>query len=234
MPNVNYINHLNAVLNQFSKDDRLNPTHISMYMALFNYWNFLHFPETFHVNREEIMKLSKIGSKATYHRVIKALGYYNYIVYMPSKNPFKGSKVKLFNFGTTVKQDKVEYNSINGTTIKQALVSKNKHIKTLKNNINEGQTSIPNSEKEVIKFFKNNDATTHEAQKFYNHYMATGWKFPNHTKIENWKALAKKWILKSQDFKPHENSQQQSQNKDNLNTSDYLHTNRNKNYNQPL
>ncbi len=31
---INYIKHLNGVFQQFSKDSRLNPTHISLYMSL--------------------------------------------------------------------------------------------------------------------------------------------------------------------------------------------------------
>ncbi|OXS18947.1 hypothetical protein CGU36_27875, partial [Pseudomonas fluorescens] len=101
MPEVNYVQHLNAVFEQFRKDDRLNPTHISLYLALFQLWNYHRFRESFHVNREDVMKLAKIGSKSTYHRCVKELNYYNYLVYVPSHNPFKGSKIKMLIFGTS-------------------------------------------------------------------------------------------------------------------------------------
>ena len=71
MQEINYIKHLNAVFNQFSKDNRLNPTHISLYIALFQLWNLNRFLEEFFINRDEVMQLSKIGSKSTYHRCIK-------------------------------------------------------------------------------------------------------------------------------------------------------------------
>lgn len=61
---MNYIKHLNAVFQQFSMDSRLNPTHISLYVALFQFWNIHRFPEVFYINREEVMVMAKIGSKA--------------------------------------------------------------------------------------------------------------------------------------------------------------------------
>ena len=36
---MNYIKLLNAAFEKFFFDDRLNPTHISLYMALFQEWN---------------------------------------------------------------------------------------------------------------------------------------------------------------------------------------------------
>ena len=58
---MNYIKHLNGVLDQFSKDNRLNPTHISLYIALFQFWNYNRFPNDFYINREEIMKFLKLA-----------------------------------------------------------------------------------------------------------------------------------------------------------------------------
>lgn len=41
------------------------------------------------------MKLAKIHSKATYHRVIQELARYGYILYNPSYHPVRGSEVSL-------------------------------------------------------------------------------------------------------------------------------------------
>jgi hypothetical protein len=41
------------------------------------------------------MKLARINSKATYHRVIHELTSYGYIRYSPSYHPVKGSEVSL-------------------------------------------------------------------------------------------------------------------------------------------
>ena len=183
------------------------------------------------------MKLSKIGSKSTYHRVVRELNHWKYIVYMPSKNPFKGSAVKLFNFGTSSKHPRVQYNPKTSTSSKQASVSKYKRNKTVINNINIEKGQKPKNENEVLDFFKKEKSTNTEAKTFYNHYQSVGWKLGN-LPIQDWHALAKKWMLKSKSFATEKEKQKntltQSQNKDKFKSTDYLHTNRDKNYNQPL
>lgn len=146
MSKINYIKHLNGIFNQFSKDSRLNPTHISLYIALFQLWNSNRFAEVFFVNREEVMEYSKIGSKSTYHRCIKELSHWNYIVYYPSHNPFKGSKIKMLKFETTSGQVEVHYHPKIETSTGQAVVPIYKHIQTLENskNINK-QENLKNS-----------------------------------------------------------------------------------------
>ena len=134
MSEVNYILHLNSVFAKFSKDSRLNPSHISLYVALFQLWNSNHFPEEFFVNRDEVMQLAKVGSKSTYHRCIKELDYWKYIVYFPSHNPYKGSKIKLLKFGTSTGQALVHNRTKIETSTGQALVPIYKHIQTIENN----------------------------------------------------------------------------------------------------
>ncbi|WNW01696.1 hypothetical protein RRF68_12070 [Tenacibaculum sp. HL-MS23] len=221
MQKVNYIKHLKGVFIQFSKDNRLNPTHISLYIALFQIWNNNRFLDEFYINREEVMSFSKIGSKSTYHKCIKELNHWKYIIYYPSHNPFKGSKIKMFNFETSYKQVMDSYNPING----QALVSNNKHIQTNKN-IN--KLDQPKNENDVITFFKNEKWPIIEAQKFFNHYQGIGWKVGGKTKIVNWQATAKNWMLKAEEIKTKINQKAVSQNQDNLKSS------KNKNYNEPL
>ncbi|HPF11180.1 MAG TPA: hypothetical protein PKW08_12660 [Flavobacteriaceae bacterium] len=142
MEEINYIRHLNGVFEQFSKDSRLNPTHISLYVALFQLWNTNFFREEFYINREEVMDFSKIGSKSTYHRCIKELSHWNYLLYIPSHNPFKGSRIKMFDFGTSTEQ--VLYPShINiGTSNGQAVVPIIKHIQTIENTKNKNKQQI--------------------------------------------------------------------------------------------
>lgn len=139
---MNYIKHLNAVFQHFSKDGRLNPTHISLYMGLFQLWNQYHFSKTFHINREEVMELSKIGSKSTYHRCIKELNHWSYLQYTPSHNPFRGSRIQMFDFGTSTEQLLYPSPTKNGTSDGQVVVPKNKPIQTQKNYIKKNKTEI--------------------------------------------------------------------------------------------
>ena len=158
MKEINYIKHLNAVFLQFSKDSRLNPTHISLYIALFQIWNTNRFVEVFFVNREEVMKFSKIGSKSTYHRCVKELNHWNYIVYFPSHNPYKGSRIKMLKFETSSGQALVHNRPKSETSIGQALVPIYKHIQTIENNKNiNKQEAFKNS---GFKDFENDDKQT--------------------------------------------------------------------------
>nr|WP_313789995.1 hypothetical protein [uncultured Allomuricauda sp.] len=144
METTNYIKHLNRVLELFLKDSRLNPTHISLYMGLFQLWNNQFFREEFHIDRGEVMLCSKIGSKSTYHRCIKQLSHWGYLLYIPSHNPFKGSKVRMFDFGTTPGQGLYPDPTHNGTANGQAVVPKIKHIQTRENHKNQDKRENEN------------------------------------------------------------------------------------------
>ena len=100
---MNYIKHLTGFFDKVANDRQLNPTHISLYMSLFQFWNCNRFKNPISISRDEIMRISKISSKATYHKCLKALHAQGYIKYEPSYNPFKGSHVFLFNFAENMK-----------------------------------------------------------------------------------------------------------------------------------
>lgn len=100
---MNYIKHLTGFFEKVVLDKALNPTHVSLYMALFQFWNCNRFKNPISINRDEVMRISKISSKATYHKCLKNLHSLGYINYEPSYNPFKGSHVILFNFSEDLK-----------------------------------------------------------------------------------------------------------------------------------
>ena len=100
---MNYIKHLTGFFEKVTGDKALNPTHISLYMSLFQFWNCNRFKNPISISRDEVMRISKISSKATYHKCLKALHSQGYIKYEPSYNPFKGSHVFLFNFSDELK-----------------------------------------------------------------------------------------------------------------------------------
>ena len=100
---MNYIKHLTGFFEKVAVDKTLNPTHVSLYIALFQFWNCNRFKNPISINRDEVMRISKISSKATYHKCLKNLHSLGYINYEPSYNPFKGSHVILFNFSEDLK-----------------------------------------------------------------------------------------------------------------------------------
>lgn len=118
---MNFIRLLNSAFEKFLYDDRLNPTHISLYMALFQEWNSNRFATEFYVTRGDLMKASKIGSKSTYHRCVKDLDCWGYLCYHPSKNPYKGSKIKMSILGTSdepvLGQYSPYWNKLRNTTV---------------------------------------------------------------------------------------------------------------------
>ena len=86
---------------KFGNDQRISPWHISLYMSLFHIWNSTRFKAEINIRRDELMKLSKIGSANTYSKCLKQLDEWNYIKYTPSKSRFISSKVHMYRFDTS-------------------------------------------------------------------------------------------------------------------------------------
>ena len=239
---MNYIKLLNAAFEKFYFDDRLNPTHISLYMALFQEWNSSRFADEFYVNRRDLMRCAKIGSKSTYHRCVTELDSWNYLCYFPSNNPYKGSKIKMAIIGTSdeplvgryhpIREPLVGlYRPINRQVVYQhrpiggqALVSTINNTKQV-NNIKQ-----PKGWQAVIDFFIEKSFNADEGKKFFEHYETRNWQTSDGKEIRDWRALALNWMDRTELFdeenKP--NKKQASQIKDNLRTT------KNKDYGQPL
>jgi hypothetical protein len=269
METTNYIKHLTGVYNSISRDTRLNPSHISLYMAIFQLWNMNRFPEIFYIDRAEAMQLSKIGSQSTYHKCIRELDQWTYLKYLPSRNHFKGSMIKMINFEKSNtrlidpdlpkidtssvpeadknntknwtcaghEEDKINtknwtragheedmINTKNWTRAGQELVSlinNNKHNKQKKT----VETGAPKNELEVIDFFKNENWPELEAKKFFNYYQGLNWSV-GQTKIYDWHAIAKNWMLRMNEVAQAQKTV--AQKTDNLKTCNF------KNFNEPL
>lgn len=89
---------MNAWFAKVYEDHRLHSSHIALYLALFQYWNLNRFKNPITTYREELIRLSKIGSANTYTRCIKELDQWDYIRYESSFNPMVGSQVHLYSF----------------------------------------------------------------------------------------------------------------------------------------
>jgi hypothetical protein len=92
---MNYIRHLHAFYQHIKRDKRLSANHVSLYLALFEFWNYNRFQNPFRINREALMQLSKIGSKNTYHKCIKELHSYQYIFYHTVVSKYQHAKVSI-------------------------------------------------------------------------------------------------------------------------------------------
>lgn len=247
---TNFIQHQLKMRSLFAQDKRLTPFHISLYYALFFEWNENRFQNPFYIQRNEMMNASKIGSANTYTKCLKELHKFGYIEYLPSYNPNKGSTINLYTFdnGTDKGSDKggvnvlIPFNKHNKhiqTLINFGAVGKKRskdeshssgHSSTSKNSKDElyssvsSPTQIPPNPETVKSYFLQKQSTELEAEKFINHFQSNGWLVGGRTKMKNWQAAARNWILNAQKFSSSFRPPK----------GDNLHTNQNKDYSIPL
>ncbi|MBN8653924.1 MAG: hypothetical protein J0L67_21015 [Cytophagales bacterium] len=91
------LNRLTRLLQRVTADVGLRACHISLYTALCQGWIENGCRNPFNISRRKIMKLARINSLATYHRIIHELINSKYIQYNPSYHPIKGSEVSLLD-----------------------------------------------------------------------------------------------------------------------------------------
>ncbi|MFI0427311.1 MAG: transcriptional regulator [Flavobacterium sp.] len=306
---MNYIKHLTGFFEKVSVDYDLNPTHISLYMAIFQLWNQNRFQNPISISRDELMRISKIASTATYHKCMKDLTDREYVIYKPSFNPFKGSILEVCNLdfytkpvpkkelkkrATKSKNDQV-IEQVNEQVTKQALnkhQTSSKHVPYI-NNINntniiniakqenlknekkliftnsifdEVQESDLKVEKEKEKklrekkkkieeaalssraqsrppkptleeaqiYFLEKKFPEVEAQRFFNYFESNGWLVGGRTKMKDWKAAARNWMLNTKKFGNKPNNSVRTETKTiNLNPN-HLHVTNQKNYGEAL
>jgi hypothetical protein len=278
---MNYIKHLTGFFEKVSADFDLNPTHISLYMAVFQLWNQNRFQNPICISRDELMRISKIASYATYHKCIRELDERNFVNYMPSYNPFKGSTLEVVNLDFFTKpiqkkeikklktQQKIK--QVNEQAVEQVAELGieqvlNKHCTSAEllpyiNNTNiinrvngraqkkpdincdfllenepqskkklrekkgmEPVEKIPPVWEDILPFFKEKNNSEVEAQKFYNHFQSNGWLVGGKSKMKDWRAAARNWMLNANKFQP----------KSNVPQPNHLHTPNSKNYAEPL
>ena len=270
---MNYITHLTNFFERVTRDSRLNPTHVSLYVSVFQMWNLSRFKNPVSISRDELMKISKISAKGTYHKCMRELHNFGYLSYHPSFNPYKGSVVYLENFEKihvqksdkklVIKPTSLEQEpSIFGTGLEQAcgqLYIKENIINNLNNSKQDEnekhnlepeskiEQELSNSEKEFSKknnpldnfdfekkekssakkekrepdnflsegnhetiptlqevstFFAEQHFPELEAERFFNHFQSNGWLVGGKTKMKDWQAAARNWMINYKRFNP--------------------------------
>lgn len=287
---MNYIKHLTGFFNKINYEPNLNPTHISLYLALFQCWNVNRFKNPTGISREEIMKASKIHSKATYHKCMKELELLGFMVYNPTFNPHSCSNIVMVNFSAEEKtiskipqstRSKNEpLHNLNESKNEQGIEQVNEQVyiynkkQTSKNNLNNikldtktistkepvqnlnplinpkekkekekscakkeklveldllFETTVPSIEM-ILEYFSFKESSQTEANKFFNYYSSIGWLIGGKTKMKDWKAAARNWMLNTVKFAANtQKSDYNSQPK-----PMHLHTATQKNYDEPL
>uniref|UniRef100_UPI0040490B32 transcriptional regulator n=1 Tax=Flavobacterium sp. TaxID=239 RepID=UPI0040490B32 len=284
---MNYIKHLTGFFIRIASEETIYPTHISLYLALFQSWNINRFKNPISISRDEMMKTSRIASKATYHKCIKELQNMGFIEYLPSYNPYSGSEVIIHDLSDRKAVFKSQTSSIIVQTIpinNQANSNVTEQVnepniynkkKTFKNNknisidtnfkiFNEGEflidskremlshspTQMKNNQNEVGKkssakkreienpsieqvkeYFKQEEYSEFEAERFYNYYTSNGWLIGGKTKMIDWNAAARNWMLNTAKFTINlpQNNQVKEQPK-----AKHLQVVEDKNYAEPL
>lgn len=315
---MNYIKHLTGFFEKVGADYELNATHISLYMAIFQLWNQNRFQNPISISRDELMRISKIASTATYHKCMKDLTEREYVIYKPSFNPFKGSILEVCNLDfytkpvpkkelkkrvTSSKNDQV-IKQVNEQVTKQALnkhQTSSKHVPYI-NNINntniinlakqeisknekklnftnsifdEVQESDLKTEKEKEKklrekkkmnfennlvdndlssraqsrppkptleeaqiYFLEKSFTEIEAQRFFNYFESNGWLVGGKTKMKDWKAAARNWMLNTKKFSKNQITEaalsSRAQSRESALVPNHLHVSNQKNYGEAL
>ena len=310
---MNYIKHLTGFFEKVSADYDLNPTHISLYMAIFQLWNQNRFQNPISISRDELMRISKIASTATYHKCMKDLTEREYVIYKPSFNPFKGSILEVCNLdfytkpvpkkelkkrATKSKNDQV-IEQVNEQVTKQALnkhQTSSKHVPYI-NNINNTniiniakQENLKNEKKSIFTnsifdevqesdlkieeekekklrekkkkieeaalssraqsrppkptleeaqiYFLEKNFSEIEAQRFFNYFESNGWLVGGRTKMKDWKAAARNWMLNAKKFTKNQITDSalssRAQSRESLLVPNHLHVTNQKNYGEAL
>ena len=86
---------LDLFLARAGNDDRLLPTHMSLFMAILYHSDGNFSSRPFRITRRKLMLYSRIKSKATYHRCLSELVAYGYITYRPSFDPIRASTMTI-------------------------------------------------------------------------------------------------------------------------------------------
>lgn len=84
---------LSAFFLAIEKDFRISTTHIAIYAALLQFRIDKGFINPVQAYSIEIQKIAKIMSPKTYHKCMRELDAYGYVVYVPTKNKNKKSLI---------------------------------------------------------------------------------------------------------------------------------------------
>lgn len=182
-----------------------------MYKPLFRNVPILEFncfQNPFPVYRDNIMNLSKIGFKNTYHKCIKELHEAKYIYYQPSPSRFLPVRISVIRLDllaeepTRYKQLDL-FNSENTSTDIDTggvpnLTATSTDIDTVPvPNLGHDteRSGIILTQSEVEEFFISANYPVTEAHKFFLYNKGRGWMLRDKVPIKDWQALAHKWML---------------------------------------
>lgn len=90
---MEFLKPLSDFFSAVENDPRISITHIGIYAALLQYWSEHHYENPVQVFSYEIMRIAKISASTTYHKGIRELSEYGYLIYNPSFNRKRASRI---------------------------------------------------------------------------------------------------------------------------------------------
>jgi hypothetical protein len=89
---------ISGFFDAISKDARICSTHIGLYAAIVQYWLLNGCVNPMRAYAHELMPIAKISASTTYHKCIRDLHDFGYILYEPSFKRNERSKISLLFF----------------------------------------------------------------------------------------------------------------------------------------
>lgn len=84
---------LSAFFESIEKDFRIGSTHVAIFAALVQFWIQKGKINPIQAYSIEIQKIAKIMSPKTYHKCMRELDNYGYLVYVPTRNKNRRSSI---------------------------------------------------------------------------------------------------------------------------------------------
>nr|WP_319398237.1 hypothetical protein [uncultured Carboxylicivirga sp.] len=199
---MNYIKHQTNVFALMDQVTSFKPYHISLYLVLFRMWNANRFENPISISRKETMKRAHIGSNKTYLRTLRDLHHYGFIRYDPSFDSNVGSKVHLYTFdhgACSLPGSKMPPSINNKQT--NTLYRENENSNISQNNDDmKNPTSQHPPLRHIQIYFQSKGQPIEEAERFFNYYESNGWLVGGRSKMKDWKAASRNWILNTKRF----------------------------------
>lgn len=92
---MNRIEVISKAYAGIARNEHITVWHLSIYTTLLYLWVENNYINPITITRKKVMKLAHINSIVTYHKCIKQLQEFGYILYVPSYNYFLGSRITL-------------------------------------------------------------------------------------------------------------------------------------------
>ena len=159
------------------QDKRMQPSHVSLYLSLFQLWSMSTFQNPFKICRKDVMNMSKIKSFATYHKCMSEIHNAEFINYSPSYDSYAGSLIEIIDMENKLKSNNYK-------------ISKFQKKQEEENNF-----SIPVLY-DIELYFKDREMLSDDAKDFYTFYQSRNWKLYNNRSMKCWRSAARNWISK--------------------------------------